>query len=169
MRLTKLAVLLLLGILLVSGVACGGGPTIIVPTVNYVPDGWIFEGEYHSETSDIVLLKYTKEGGGGCSIDYSSIPGYITQYEEYYGASTEEALLDYAEQTLQYSGGTDKESGMTTVCGHLAAYIQFTTHGMTIKELHFIEEETYFEFSINYLESSVEAEAMALINSITFD
>jgi len=172
MRLTKLAVILMLGILLVSGLGCGG---LAKPIVNYVPDGWEFEGEYHSETSDFVSLKYVKKENGNTAgslgITYSSIPGYITQHAAYYGVSIEEALLAYAKLNLQTSRGTDKESGTTTVGDHPAVYTQFKIpdSDITLKHIYFIEEDTFFKFSMDYRKTSVETEAMALINSITFN
>ena len=178
MKLTKLAVVLLLGTLLVNGVACGAGSNLAVPTVNYVPDGWEFHLEYHSKYSDLAALCYKKWGDGyvisNLDIYWESVPTTI-KIKEAQGKPIEEAVLDYAERILRDTECTAKESGFTTVCGHPAVYteckdyFELTDSDWTFKDFYFIEEDTFFTISFNHPNASIESESMALISSITFD
>jgi len=174
MTLTRLAVVLMLGTLLVSGAGCGG---LAKPTVNYVPDGWHLLVD--PEVSGGTHIDYGKwendDPIASCGISYKPIPSEITAKEQS-GLSTEEALIEMAIEDIAWAQDTDYlESGMMTVCNRNAAYAEvshewFSTGNYWIyRDMYFIEGNTLLWLSIRCRGAAEEIEAMALLDSITFN
>jgi hypothetical protein len=171
MRLRRIAVIVLLGIVLVSTVACGSNteqeptPTLNLvstptstftkPHVSYVPSEWsLYYDEYYDDKG---LIEYKTANGDFVMIWYEAVPYGLN-------ASDGNALISIATSgaiSPPYSTGT------TYVNGHLAGYVlKSVPEGYwRDEEIDFVNGDTFIEINI-YCDPSNLTEVNELINSI---
>jgi len=178
MKITRIAVILLLGILLVSAFACCPTPTpteqVTKPTVSYIPPNWELEEDtpypqYAGRLEGVNwgLLDYTDQ----VDLDFVLI-WYGNIAPELEGKENDaQALIDYAlaEMRDAFPEFMPDESGTMTVDSQLAGYIIAYDADLDVYDLRidFIKGATYVDIYTCYDATTAdEAEVMSLINSI---
>ncbi|MEA1958639.1 MAG: hypothetical protein U9N44_03060 [Chloroflexota bacterium] len=165
MKITRITTVLLLSILLMSSISCGG-PSILKPKVSYIPSGWYLEnekpyGEWPDEENG--YLYYWGPGEeDGVMIRYGTIPSELVGKE-----ADSEALIDW------FSDDSE-ETGVMTLDGEVAGYAlrhyswegAWDRYDYTLNVV-FIKNGTFIWVNATYYEGE-KSEVMSLIESVTF-
>ena len=175
MKISRFILIMLLGVLLVGSVSCGGGG-LPKPTVGYVPQGWSVLSDYTFTN----CLRY-EEGvliyGDG---ELQSPNSVEIHYEDKYDApravggvlvTDVDAIIDLAIYNLEFDSIEVEESGKMLVSGRIAGYakgydpvgdnyalVLICFKGPTRLSLRALWEPTFED----------EADVMSLIDSISF-
>jgi hypothetical protein len=188
MRLSRIAVILVVSVFALTVLACGGPaqPSLIKPTVTYVPSGLSLDGDQPPDKDNIfvgsIYYKSTVDNAW-VRINYEAIPFWYAQDCQicFKGDILGEMKwrIQQAESSTTPGITLSAESGTMTVGGQSAAYCNLTYHGTTgdntLMYIGCIKDNTYFEITVSYCASNTAdcnantySNAMALINSITF-
>ncbi len=170
MKLTRLVLATLLSILLVSGVACGGG--ISKPTFGYLPEGWILSednpdagepgfqyGELRCRTEDFdhVTIWYG-------DVDVLMPPPFMGSELD------EETLIEIAKWPGDVSN--PEETGTMIIAGELAGYVEYKgwSDKDCVKDIVCIKGPTYVFIwaSWDCDDYSTKAVIESIIESINF-
>ena len=162
MKIRGSIIITLMCFLLVLASACG--PTILKPSVGYLPEGWSLDDEepYGEYTSHLGVIKYTNAAGdSGVTIIYGNVPEWLKGRE-----TDEEALIEAAiDEAFLFE---PEETGIMMVGGQLAGYAKGVFLGLPEIEIVFVEDTTYVNIFAGYVTTEDEADAMSLIDSIWF-
>ena len=169
MKLTTIAIIALLGVLLASTVACGSSSTS-KPTVGYVPVGWSLHldkpyGEYVATdgTKSGSLLYESDINSQMVAIFYGDIPVSLIGHE-----NDQAYLIDRASEETK---DEPQETGIMSVYGQTAGYKKtyYPDDNLYSMTITFIYKNTCIDIITGYnANSKDEAQVMALINSINF-
>ena len=169
MKIRGFTVIMLLGVLLVGSVACWG-PVFSKPSVGYVPQGWYLSedspyGTYYEEDgTESGLIGYTDiEDGDFVLIYYGDVASSLKGRE-----TAPSALIAKA---IEYSIFSPEETGTMTVAGEIAGYTKMYDADWDWYEMSivFVKGSTcIFIYTIYDATSTDEAQAMSIINSISF-
>ncbi len=175
MKIRGFIVFILLGVLLVGSVSCGG-PGLPKPTVGYVPQGWSVLSDYTYTTClgyEEGVLIY---GDGELQSPNSVEIHYVDMYDESSAAggtpvTDVDAIVDLAIYNLEFDSIEPEESGKMIVSGQLAGYsnVYDQGSGWYWMQIVCIKGATYVSIYANYKATPEdEADVMSLINSISF-
>lgn len=126
MKISRFILIMLLGVLLVGSVSCGG-PGLPKPTVGYVPQGWSVLSDYTYTTClgyEEGVLIY---GDGELQSPNSVEIHYVDMYDESSAAGVTpvtdvDAIVDLAIYNLEFDSIEPQESGTMIVSGQIAGY-----------------------------------------------
>ena len=172
MKKAKITVVVLLGIMLVVGIACGEAKeSVSTPTVGNVPQGWyLSEDEPYGtiEESDGTksgILGYTDtDDGDFVTIYYGDVPSELKGHE-----TEGDALV---EQAIEWSIFEPDETGTMVVAGQTAGYSKQYDPDMDYYEMEiaFVLDSVCIDIHTIYDATSTdEAQAMSIINSISIE
>lgn len=127
MKITRIAIVLLLGILLVAGFACTAlidQPTVVKPAVGYMPPGWSLtkDSAYGTERdylddAKIGVMEFKGPQYEFVNIHYREIPDSLKGKE-----NNPDALTDWATAMINALGFDAEEVGIDIVAGQMAGY-----------------------------------------------
>jgi len=178
MKMKRFIVVMLLGVLLVSSLSCGGGeepaptptPSLVVkPSAGYVPQGWYLSNEdpygTYEEPDGTVwgMIEYTDtEDADFVQIYYGDVPieleGQETNSDALIGRAVVESMFE------------PDETGVMIVSGQVAGYTKTYYSDMDWYEMEivFVLDSTCIDiYTIYDATSEDEAQVMSIINSIS--
>ena len=169
MKKVRISVVVLLGILLVSGLACVVSE-FSPPTVGNIPQGWYLSNEdpygtyYEADGTKSGVIEYTDtEDLDIVWIYYGDIPSELKGHE-----SEGDALV---EKAIEWTILEPDETGTMFVAGQTAGYVKMYDSDNDVYELEivFIMDSTcIYIFTIYDATTEDEAQVMSIINSISY-
>ena len=183
MKKARIAVILLIGIAMVSGLACGGAEepeslptttpkpsTVIEPTVGNIPQGWAlsFEAPYgtynESDGTKWGLIEYSDADDVNIvAIYYGDVPSNLEGRE-----TDSDALISKA---VEWSIFEPDETGTMVVAGQMAGYAKMYDSDLDWYDIDivFIEGSTCVDIWASYEAiTGVEVQVMSIVNGISF-
>ncbi len=170
MKKARITVVVLLGIMLVVGIACGEAKEpVSTPTVGNIPQGWYLSDEEpygtieDSDGTEWGLVEYTDtEDADFIAIYYGDVPSELKGHE------TEGNAL--AEKAIEWSIFEPDETGTMVAAGQTAGYTKkYESAGESNEmEIVFIVGSTCIDIYAAYdATTENEAQVMSIINSIS--
>lgn len=183
MKKSRIAVILLIGIAMVSGLACGDAKepapmptttpmpsTVIRPMVGNIPQGWMlsFEAPYgtynESDGTAWGLIEYSDtDDVNMVAMYYGDVPRDLEGRE-----TDSDALISKA---VDWSMFEPDETGTMVVAGQMAGYAKMYDSGLDWYDMDivFIEGSTCVDIWASYEAiAEVEGQVMSIINDISF-
>ena len=170
MKKARIAVVLLLGVVLIVGIACGEAKEpVSTPTVGNIPQGWYLSDEEpygtmeESDGTEWGVIEYTDaEDADFVTIYYGDVPSELKGHE-----TEGDALV---EQAIEWSIFEPDETGTMVAAGQIAGYTKVYESAMEANEMEivFIVGSTCIDiYTVYDATTENEAQVMSIIDSIS--
>ena len=176
MKLIKLAVVLLLGVMLVTGVACA--PELMKPDVNYLPQGWYLDAEDRCSCGESTMLSTGCFGAILYRLNTRDWDNQAYVFIYYMEASEELKKLENDGDGLSHLiiyDGTEEysvEHGTMYIDDHIAGFAKECDpeSGYYRMRVYCLKDSTFYKVLgvWNISRSDDEQDVMAVIESIVF-